>query len=157
MGASCAGRAVPKRRLRWRTLLSLLGAILLVLLSPERPHAADRPAPATAAAPQGTAMPAGTADTPAARLLAAVRSLWLARLLAVVTSLPGEGTAVLSISSHHGTRTAVLSPSPAQGAGADLGILVPGDAATALRAARGARIDRSGIRARNYQPLVSPG
>jgi hypothetical protein len=55
-------------------------------------------------------MPAGIADTPAARHLAAARSLPLVRLLAVTASLPGEGTAVLPISSHHGARTAVPSP-----------------------------------------------
>jgi hypothetical protein len=75
VGQQRAGTALPKRRQPWRLLLSLLGAILLVLLSPERPHAAERPAPVAAAVPQGTAMQAGIADTPAARLLAAVRSL----------------------------------------------------------------------------------
>jgi hypothetical protein len=117
VGNSRAGTVVARRRQR------------LVLLSPERSHAADWPAPAAAAVPQGTAMPAGIADTPAARFLAAVRSLSLARLLAVAKSLPGEGTAVLFISSHLGTRMAVLSPSPAPG----------------------------GARTRRYEPSVSPG
>ncbi|HEY3036767.1 MAG TPA: hypothetical protein VGJ54_19180 [Streptosporangiaceae bacterium] len=157
MGQSRAGTVVPRCRQPWRLLLSLLGAILLVLLSPERSHAADRPAPATAAVPQSTAMPAGIADTPAARFLAAVRSLSLARLLAVAKSLPGEGTAVLSVSSHRCTRTAVLSPSPARGPGADLGVLVPGRATTMRSVARSAHLERSGIRARTYEPLVPPG
>jgi hypothetical protein len=74
----------------------------------------------------------------------------------VAKSLSGEGTAVLSISSHHGTRTAVLSPSPAPVPGAHLGV-IPGRASTALNAASSARLERSGIRAGTDEPLVSPG
>lgn len=100
-------------------------------------------------------MPADIADTPAARLLAAVRSIPLARLLAVTKSLQGEGTAVLSISFHHGTRTAVLSPSPLHDR--DLAARAPQPAAVAPTGVGSAQLERLGTRTRSYKPLVSPG
>ncbi len=142
-------------RLPRRLLLPLLGAMILVVLSPERAHAAVRPAPAAAAA-QSAAMQADTAETPAARLLAAVRSLPLARLLVMAKPHPGEGTAVLSTSSHHGTRTAVLSSTSPHGLGTDLTVLAAGLVLAASTRARRAHPEHSGTRARSYEPLLSP-
>jgi hypothetical protein len=91
-----------------RLLLPLLGATALVLLSPERAHAAVRPAAGAAAVPGGTAMPPATADTPVARLLAAARPLLPASPMSMAEPHQDESTAVFTLS-HHGTRTAVLS------------------------------------------------
>jgi len=150
-----AGLAPNLRRVPRRLLLPLLGAILLVLLSPERAHAAVRPAPVAAAA-HNAAMRAETAETPAARLLAAVRSLPLASLLVMAKPHQGEGTAVLSTSPHRGTRTAVLSSTPPDGLGLDLGMLVAGLTLVLLSRARRAHPEHSGTRTRSYEPLVSP-
>ena len=142
------GLARRTRRGPRRLLLPLLGATALVLLSPERAHAAVRPAPDAAAMPKGTAMPADTAETPAARFLAAVRSLPRARLLLMAKPHQDESTAVLSTLSDNGTRTAVLSSTSSRGSGLDLAVVVAG-----LRAPPA----RSSIRTRSYEPLASPG
>jgi len=154
---SYAGTAVRRRRSTGHPLFPALGAILPLLLSPERAHAADRPAPAAAAAPQGVTMPTGIADTPAARLLAAVRSFPAARLLAVVKSLRGEGTAVLPILSNDGMRTAVLSPPRWQGLAPDPAVLVPPSAPVAPTGPNRAGTEHPGTWARSYKPCVSPG
>lgn len=93
-------------------------------------------------------MPADTAETPAARFLAAVRSLPRARLLLMAKPHQDESTAVLSTLSDNGTRTAVLSSTSSRGSGLDLAVVVAG-----LRAPPA----RSSIRTRSYEPLASPG
>jgi hypothetical protein len=151
------GLALMMRRGPRRLLLPLLGASALVLLSPERAHAAVRPAPDAAAVPRGTAMPADTADTPAARLLAAVRSLPLARALPMAKPHQDEGTAVHPTLSDHGTRTAVLSSTRPGASGGDLGLIVAGLVLVVSTRFGRAPPACSSSRTRSYERLASPG
>lgn len=151
------GLARRTRRGPRRLLLPLLGATALVLLSPERVHAAVRPAPDAAAVPEGTAMPADTAETPAARLLVAARSLPLARLLLMSNPHQDESTAVFSTLSHHGTRTAVLSSISSQGSGPDLAVVVAGLVLVISTRFGRAPPAHPSTRTRSYEPLASPG
>lgn len=151
------GLAPITRRGPRRLLLPLLGATALVLLSPERAHAAVRPAPDAAAVPTGTAMPADTADTPAARLLAAARSLPLARLPLMAEPHQDESTAVFSTLSHHGTRTAVLSSTWPRALGSNLAMIGAGLLLVVSTRFGRAPPAPSGPRTRSYEPLASPG